>query len=151
MKKNKKSSRFKIFRRFRGFALHYESAESAESWENLVLLLDKWLDYFLTEFKLVDNVQNIRKRPAFYLKDVNRGHVIQELIEIDNFCCIASQTFIISYFTYQSSNFKTSIKKNEKSSRFKNFRRFRGFALHYESEESAKSCFFYLSEKKMSK
>ena len=34
---------------------------------------------------------------------------------------------------------KTSIKKHEKSSRIKNFRQFRGFALDYESEESAET------------
>ena len=56
-----------------------------------------------------------------------------------NSCCIASQTFIISYLTYQSKTFKTFIKKNDKSSRFKNFRRFRRFALHYESTESVES------------
>ena len=61
IKKNEKYSRFKTFRWFRGFALHYESAESAESWENFVLLLDKRLDYFLIEWKLVPNLQNSRK------------------------------------------------------------------------------------------
>ena len=60
-KKNEKSSSFKNFRRFRGFALHYESAESAESWENFALLPDKRLDYFLTELKLVPNVQNSKR------------------------------------------------------------------------------------------
>ena len=44
---------------------------------------------------------------------------------------------IISYLTYQSSNFKTSEKW--KFSRFKDFRRFRAFALYYESAESAES------------
>ena len=78
-------------------------------------------------------------RIAFYLRDKNRGHVIQELIYIAYSCCIVSQTFIISYLTFQSSNFKTLIKKNEKSARFKNFHQFRGFALHYESLESAES------------
>ena len=34
---------------------------------------------------------------------------------------------------------KTSIKKHEKSSRSRNFRQFRGFALDYESEESAET------------
>ena len=56
-----------------------------------------------------------------------------------NSCCIASQTFIISYLKYQSSTFNTLIKKNEKSSGFKNFRQFRGLALHYESAESGES------------
>ena len=54
-------------------------------------------------------------------------------------CCIVSQIFIISYLTYQSSNFKTLIEKNDKSSRFRSFRRFRGFAVHYESAESVES------------
>ena len=40
---------------------------------------------------------------------------------------------------YQSSTFKTLINKNDKSSRFKDFRRFRGLALHYESTELAES------------
>ena len=33
----------------------------------------------------------------------------------------------------------TLIEKNGKSSRFKNFRRFRGFAVHYEPAESVES------------
>ena len=41
--------------------LHYESTESAEIWENVVYNPDKRLDYFLTELKLVPNVQNSRK------------------------------------------------------------------------------------------
>ena len=61
MTKNEKSSRFKNFRRFRGFAMHYESVELTESSENVVLLPDKRLDYFLTVLKLVPNVQNSRK------------------------------------------------------------------------------------------
>ena len=56
---------------------------------------------------------------------------------LTNSCCNVSQTF--SYLTYQNSTFTTSIKKNEKVSRLKNFSRFRGFALHYESAESAES------------
>ena len=40
---------------------------------------------------------------------------------------------------YQSSTFKTLINKNDKSLRFKDFRRFRGLALHYESTELAES------------
>ena len=46
---------------FRVFALHYESAESAENSENFKLLPDKKLDYLLTEFQLVPNVQNSEK------------------------------------------------------------------------------------------
>ena len=74
MKENEKSSRFKIFRRFRGFALHHVSVESAESSQNVVKLPDKRLDYLLTELKLVPNVQSAESwiRPAFYLKDNNR-------------------------------------------------------------------------------
>ena len=67
-------------------------------------------------------------RPAFYLEDKNI-----------NSCCNVSQTFAISYLTYQNTNFTTSIKKNEKSSRFKNFRQFSGFALQYESAELRES------------
>ena len=52
---------FKNFRQFRGFALHYEFAESAESSQNVVLLPDKRLDYFLTELKLGPDVKNSRK------------------------------------------------------------------------------------------
>ena len=40
---------------------------------------------------------------------------------------------------YQSSTFKTVINKNDKSSRFKDFRRFGGLSLHYESTELAES------------
>ena len=58
---------------------------------------------------------------------------------------------IISYLMFQTSNFKTSIKKNEKSSRFKNFRRFRGFTLHYESAESVENweSFIILADKRL--
>ena len=46
--------------------------------------------------------------------------------------------------------FKISRKLNEKSLRLKNFRRFHGFALHYESTESVESWedFVLLSDKK---
>ena len=52
---------------------------------------------------------------------------------------------------YQSSTFATSIKKNEKSSRFKNFCQFREFALRYESAESAESSenFVLLPDKRL--
>ena len=59
---------------------------------------------------------------------------------------IAFQIFIISYLTYQSSTFKTLIKEKNKSSRFKNFRQFRGFAWHYESAESVEGRFSYLKK-----
>ena len=62
---------------------------------------------------------------------------------LTNSCCIASQTFITCYLTYQSATFnlklKTSIKKNWKFLTIKSFRRFRGFALHYKSAELAES------------
>ena len=61
IKENEKSSTFKNVRLFRGFALHFESAELAESRENLVILADKRLDYFLTELKLISNLQNQQK------------------------------------------------------------------------------------------
>ena len=75
MTKNEKSSRFKNFRRFRGFALHYESVESTESSENVVLLPDKRLDYFLTVLKLVPNIQNSRKlnKASFLLEKEQQG------------------------------------------------------------------------------
>ena len=88
IEKNDKSSRFKNFRRFRGFALYYESLESEESWENFVILVDKRLDYFLTELELISNLQTPEEnwiRSAFYLTDNSRLHVIQELIDIDLF------------------------------------------------------------------
>ena len=70
-----------------------------------------------------------------------------------NSCCNVSQTFAISYLTYQNSTFTTSIKKNDKSSKFKNFRQFRGFALHYKSSESAESSenFVLLSDKELNR
>ena len=58
IKENEKSSRFKNFRQF---ALHCESVESVESSENFVILADKRLDYFLTELKLISNLQNQQK------------------------------------------------------------------------------------------
>ena len=89
-------------------------------------------------------------RPLFYLQDKNRGQVIQELMQIVYSCCIASQTLIISSLTFQSSNLKTLI-KNEKSSRFQNFRQFRGFALHYKSVRSAENWenFVILADKRL--
>ena len=36
----------------------------------------------LAELKLISNLQN-QKKNTFYFKDNNRGHAIQELIEID--------------------------------------------------------------------
>ena len=72
-------------------------------------------------------------------------------LKLVNSCCIASQTFIISYLKYQSSTFKTLIKKNGKSSRFQTIRRFCGFALHYESAESVESseAFVLLPDKRL--
>ena len=70
---------------------------------------------------------------------------------LTNSCSIAFQTFIISYLTYQSKTFKTLIKKNYKSSRFKNFRRFREFAVHYEAAELVESWenFVTLADKRL--
>ena len=59
--KNDKSSRFKNFHQFRGFPLHYESAKSVKSWECFVILADKRLHYFLTELKLISNLQYQQK------------------------------------------------------------------------------------------
>ena len=52
---------------------------------------------------------------------------------------------------YQNSTSTTSIKKNEKSSRFKNFCQFRWFALRYEFAESAESSenFVLLPDKRL--
>ena len=61
IKKNDKSSRFKNFHQLRGFPLHYKSAESAKSWECFVILADKRLHYFLTELKLISNLQYQQK------------------------------------------------------------------------------------------
>ena len=133
IKENEKSSRFKNYPRFRGFALHYESEKSPESSENVVLLpYKKRLDYFLTVLKLALNVQDSRKlnKASFLLETGVTWY--NNWMKLVNSCCIASQTFIVSYLTFQSSNFKTLIKKNEKSSTFKNFHQFRGFYLHYE-------------------
>ena len=51
---------------------------------NFVLLPDKSLDYFLTDLKLVPNVQKSRKlnQISFLLERKQQDHVIQELIEI---------------------------------------------------------------------
>ena len=107
-------------------------SESAESSENVVLLPYKRLDYFLTVLKLAPNVQDSRKlnKASFLLETGVTWY--NNWMKLVNSCCIASQTFIVSYLTFQSSNFKTLIKKNEKSSTFKNFHQFRGFYLHYE-------------------
>ena len=80
---------------FRGFALQYESTESVESGENFVISADKRLDYFLTEFELISNLDRPDEdwiRPAFHLTDNNRLHVIQGLIDPDKFLlhCLSS-------------------------------------------------------------
>ena len=142
IKKNAKFLIFKNFRWFRGFALHYDSTESAESWENFVILAEKRLDYFLTELKLISNPQNQQKTGSdqlFTWQITTDFTWYKNWYILSNSCCIAPQTFIISYLTYQSSIFNSLIKKNEKSSRFKDFPQFRGFALHYGSAESAES------------
>ena len=61
-KLNKKSSRLKNFCQFCGLAFHYGSVELVESWENFALLLDKSLDYILTELKMV-NILNRKYAP----------------------------------------------------------------------------------------
>ena len=83
--------------------------------------------------------QKVQSDQLFTLKATTGVTWYKNWYILTNSCCIASQTFIISYLTYQSKTFKTLIEKNDKSSRFKNFRRFRGLALHYESVESAES------------
>ena len=57
-----------------------------ESWEYFELLADKRLDTFLSELKLISNLQNekiIWIRSVFYFKSNNNDNVMQELIEID--------------------------------------------------------------------
>ena len=49
------------FRRFRKFALHYESAETVKSSECFLLLTDQRLYYFLSDLKLIFNLQNQQK------------------------------------------------------------------------------------------
>ena len=68
-KKKENISNLKNFRRFRGFALHYESAESAENWQDLVLILGNRLDYFLSELKLILNLQKQQKIESWQLFD----------------------------------------------------------------------------------
>ena len=89
-------------------------------------------------------------RPAFHLKEKTGVMWYKNWYRLPNSCCITSQTFIISYLTFQSSNFKTLIKKNKKSSRFKIFRWFRRFALHHDTAESEESWedFIILAEKR---
>ena len=73
-KKNETNSRFQNCR-FHKFAPHYESAELVEN----ILLTDKRL-----HLKLILNPQNQQKKSikaGFYLKDNNRAHLIQELVE----------------------------------------------------------------------
>ena len=57
-----------------------------------------------------------------------------------NSCSITHQTLATNcYLIYVGSVFKISRKKNETSLRFKNFRLFHTFVLHYESAELAES------------
>ena len=49
---------------------------------------------------------------------------------------------------YAGSVFKISRKENKESAGFKNFGRFHGFSLYYESVELAEGWFSYLFEKK---
>ena len=48
-------------------------------------------------------------------------------------------TFKTNHLTYSSRTFTISKKKKEKLSNLKNIRQFHGFALHYESAESAEN------------
>ena len=59
----------KNFRRFLGFTLHCESAESVENWQDLVLISGNRLDYFLSELKLIPNLQNQQKIESWQLFD----------------------------------------------------------------------------------
>ena len=66
----KKIQIWKKFHRFRGFALHYESTVLAENrWQDLVLILGNRLDYFLSELKLISNLQNQQKIESWQLFD----------------------------------------------------------------------------------
>ena len=60
-KKKENISNFKNFLRFRGFALHYESVELAKNCQDLILIISNRLDYFLSELKLISNLQNQQK------------------------------------------------------------------------------------------
>ena len=119
----KKTSISKHFRRFRGFALHCKSTELAERLEYFELLADKRLGSFSSELKLISNLQNVKIiwiRSVFYFKSNSKGNVIQKFIEIDRLILVILHlAFKTKDLTYLS--------------------RFRGFALHYESAESAEN------------
>ena len=68
-KKKENLSNLKNVHRFPGFALHYESAELAENWQDLVLIVGNTLDYFLSELKLISNLQNQQKIESWQLFD----------------------------------------------------------------------------------
>ena len=109
-KKKEKSSRFKNFRRFCEFALHYESAESVESWENFLSLPDKKLDCFFNRVKTGSQCakgQKVESDQLFTWKIKTGVTWYKNWYKLANSCYIASQTFIISYLTYQSGTFKT--------------------------------------------
>ena len=112
-----KYSIFKHFRRFRGFTLHYESMESAESWEYFVILADKRLDHFLSELKLISNLQKQKKVESgqlFTLK-VTTTKVIwyKNWQRLSYSCCTVPQSFKTSYFNYLRSAFTISRRKKE--------------------------------------
>ena len=112
-----KYSIFKHFRRFRGFVLHYESMESAESWEYFVILADKRLDHFLSELKLISNLQKQKKIESgqlFTLK-VTTTKVIwyKNWSRLSSCCCTVPQTFKTSYWNYLRSAFTISRWKKE--------------------------------------
>ena len=112
-----KYSIFKHFRPFRGFGLHYESVESAESWEYFVILADKRLDHFLSELKLISNLQKQKKVESgqlFTLK-VTTTKVIwyKNWQRLSYSCCTVPQSFKTSYFNYLRSAFTISRRKKE--------------------------------------
>ena len=112
--------------------------ESVESWEYFELLADKRLDTFLSELKLISNLQNekiIWIRSVFYFKSNNKGNVIRDWLIL----VILHLTFKTKHLTYWSRTFTISKRKTEEPSNLKNFHRFRGFALHYESAKSAEN------------
>ena len=116
IKKNEKASRFKNFRQFRVFALHYESAKSAASWENFVLLPDKKAGFSFNRVwtsSQCTKQQQVESDQLFTWKIKTGVTWYKNWYRLPNSCCIASQTLIVSYLTFQSSNFKTLIKKNE--------------------------------------
>ena len=112
--------------------------ELVESWEYFELLADKRLDTFLSELKLISNLQNekiIWIRSVFYFKSNNKSNVIRDWLIL----VILHLTIKTKHLTYLSRTFTISKRKTEELSNLKNFHRFRGFALHCESAKSAEN------------